>query len=598
MQHFITRTGHKLMDGDQPFRFMGANMPGISVPYDFTLFLPARLNLPTPWEQEDAFQTLVQMNLRVVRCWVLPVRRPDEPPQPWHYVLGPGQFNADAYVVLDQMLALANRYGVRVVMTFSAEQDHFLGGFGTLAAHRGKTREQFWTDPQCRDDYKAIVAHMIGRTNTITGVPYRLDKAIFAWQFGNEMYQATEEWISAMAAYIKQLDPNHLVMDTRHHLPAKVVDPNVDIYVRHLYPDHGDWIATINQNLAMLNGERPLVLGEYGPYNDSARFPNFKPVEAHARFIDFIVNEPTIAGGLIWSMYFHHRDGGFNWHQVFTYSSQWSYHWPGFASAEAQFERTILNQLRESAFRMAGQPVMPVPKPSPPALLPFNDVPMFSWRGSAGATGYDIERAAQPAGPWTKIARDVSDADVAYRPLFSDTTAKAGEVWHYRVIARNQSGESAPSDVVGPVTVKQVCLADDLQDLRLAAGKSAGLTINNAFNGLYAEYLFRAKGDKGDWLSYQVPGQISSIKVVAFFAAEPAEFSLGVSADGQNFLPLTAQQQRRDLPNPPRHGVAHDQKRTLVEYTATVPRGQHWLRITWPGPAEVDRVEIYHSGGS
>jgi hypothetical protein len=33
--HFITRQGDKLYDGDQEFRCIGANMPGLWLPYDF-----------------------------------------------------------------------------------------------------------------------------------------------------------------------------------------------------------------------------------------------------------------------------------------------------------------------------------------------------------------------------------------------------------------------------------------------------------------------------------------------------------------------------------------------------------------------------------
>ena len=72
LKNFITRQGDKLMDGDKEFRLVGANMPGLMLPYDWTLYLPERLTLPTPWEQEDGFRTLDQMNLRVVRLWNLP----------------------------------------------------------------------------------------------------------------------------------------------------------------------------------------------------------------------------------------------------------------------------------------------------------------------------------------------------------------------------------------------------------------------------------------------------------------------------------------------------------------------------------------------
>ena len=66
-------------------------MPGLVLPYDWTLYLPERLHLPTPWEQEDGFKTLDQMNGRVVRTWNLPMRGLKEEAKPWHYVLGPGK---------------------------------------------------------------------------------------------------------------------------------------------------------------------------------------------------------------------------------------------------------------------------------------------------------------------------------------------------------------------------------------------------------------------------------------------------------------------------------------------------------------------------
>ena len=255
-------------------------------------------------------------------------------------------------------------------------------------------------------------------------------------------------------------------------------------------------------------------------------------------FLQFVCDTQGVSGAMLWSMYFRHQDGGFYWHQIMTYPAVWSYHWPGFPSAEAQREIGLMTAMREAAFRIQGLPVPPVPVPDPPELLPFDEVPMFSWRGSAGASGYDIERAAAAEGPWTRIAENVSDADIAYRPLFSDTTARAGQTWFYRVTARNASGASRPSNVVGPVAVKRVCLADELQDFSRVHGKSDGLKLDNDYNAVYAEYLFRAKGTAGDWLTYEVPGPIESVKVVAFFAQDKTDLSLLVSADGTAFTRL------------------------------------------------------------
>ena len=232
-----------------------------------------------------------------------------------------------------------------------------------------------------------------------------------------------------------------------------------------------------------------------------------------------------------------------------------------------------------------------MPVPDAPELLPIGDVPLLTWRGSAGASGYDIERAPHAEGAWTTIAADVCDADIAYRPLFSDTTARAGQTYFYRVSARNISGRSRPSNVVGPVTVKRVCLADELQDFSRVAAKSDGLTLNNAYNALYAEYLFRAQGSTNDWLTYQVPGTIESVKVVAFCPSgkiADLQFQAGETM-------LQPKRTERPLASPP-GGAAGGQRRTLLHYECEVPPGHSELKILWTGPAELDRVEIEHTG--
>ena len=597
-QHFITRQGNKLYDGDKEFRFVGANMPGLVLPYDYTLSLPERMRLPTPWEQESAFKTLDQMNGRVVRTWNLPMCDPKAQPQPWHYVLGPGKFNEEVFKVVDSLFALANRYGVRVMLDLTAESGDYLGGIGTYAAYRGKKRAEFYTDPQLKEDYKATVRYVLTRTNTITGVAYRDDRAVLAWQFGNEMHSAPDAWLSEMAAYIKALDKNHLVAETRHR-PGQplLVDPNIDLVTRHLYSNYrgveGGWPGAMRAEMAKLNSARPMFIGEFGPYIDGKMFTHENVVGETRKFLDYVQSESGICGSLLWSMYFHHNDGGFYWHQIMTYPAVWSYHWPGFPSADAQREIGIMTAMREAAYRIEGKPVPPVPAPDAPELLPIGDVPFLSWRGSAGATGYDIERAPKASGSWKIIAANVCDGDVAYRPLFSDTTARAGQTCFYRVIARNASGASKPSNVVGPVKVKRVCFVDELQDFSRVHAKSDGLTLNNDYNALYAEFLFRAKGSTNDWVSYKVSGPMESVKVTAFFAKELTDLTLQVSADGKTFTALQSKRTERRLPSPPR-GATVGQRRTMVECECAVPAGNRQLKVLWNGPAELDRVEVYH----
>ncbi|MDD5522729.1 MAG: hypothetical protein PHI84_18080 [Kiritimatiellae bacterium] len=594
-RNFITRSGDKLMDGNKEFRFIGANMPGLILPYDWTLYLPERMTLPTPWEQEDGFKTLDQMNLRVVRLWNLPIRGPKEEAKPWHYVLSPGQFNDDAFKCADSLFALANRYGVRVIFDLTAEWGDYLGGIGTYAGHRGKKREEFWTDPQLKEDFKATIRYVLNRTNTVTGMQYRNDKAVLAWQFGNEMVNAPDAWLSEMAAYIKSIDANHLVAETRSS-PGKpqVIDANIDLYTRHYYFSVEKWAPTTQKETAALKGQRPFFVGEFGPYINNKDLTHGNVVSKMREFLDFVCATPGVSGAMLWSMYFHHQNGGFYWHQIMTYPAVWSYHWPGFPSAGMQREIELMSVMRDAAFKIQDMPVSPVPVPDSPELLPVSDVPLLSWRGSAGASGYDVERASKSDGPWTKLAQNVSDADVAYRPIFSDTTAKSGQAYFYRIIARNTSGMSKPSNIVGPVTVKRVCLLDELQDFSRIQSKSDGLKLNNEYNALYAEYLFRAKGTTNDWVVYEVPAPIKSIKVVAFFAGNGGkDLALQCSPDKKAFKNLDHQKRERCFPSPP-GGAARGQKRTMVEYESVPSPDQRYLKVLWNDQMELDLVEIQY----
>jgi beta-mannanase len=604
VKRFITRDGNRLMDGDREFRFIGANMPGLVVPYDFTLRLPERMTLPTPWETEDAFKTLSRMGMTVVRTWNLPMRGPSEESQPWHYVLAPGQFNEPAFKTIDHALAMANRYGVRMIICLSAEAGDYLGGIGTYAAWRGKKRGEFWTDPQLREDYKTTVRYVLNRVNTVTGVPYKDDQAILAWQFGNEMSGAQTNWLSEMAAYMKRLDPNHLVAETRHH-PAfspQLIDPNIDLLTRHYYTDYKgsgtNWAAAVQREVEQIKGQRPFFVGEFGPYIDGKVLTRENVSGQLKAFLGTCIDTKGVSGALLWSMYFHHRNGGYYWHQIFTYPSVWSYHFPGFPSADAQDEIGIMREMRTAAFRIQGVPVPSVLAPDAPELLPFDAVPMFAWRGSAGASGYDVERSGSTNGPWTVLAENVSDADVAYRPLFSDATAKAGETWCYRVTARNAGGKSEPSNVVGPVKVAEVCAVDEFQDFSRVSGQSEGLTLDNTYNARYAEHLFRVKGNTNDWLSYAVAGPVREVRVTAFFqppsgpVVDPAFL---VSVDGQTFAPVaTARRTECAHVAPPHRGDRYRQ--TQVDYVLLPPAGMRHIKFVWSVPMSIDRVEIFHSG--
>lgn len=588
--HFISRKGNKLYDGEKEFRFIGANMPGLVVPYDFTLRLEERMHLATPWELEDALKTCQRMGMTVLRTWNLPMRGATEEPKAYHYVLGPGQFNEAAFLNMDHLLALANRHKIRLILSLNAEAGDYLGGIGTYAAYRGKKRSEFWSDPQLRADFKQTIAFVLARTNTVSGVPYRDDKAVLAWQFGNEMYSATPQWLSEMAAYMKQLAPNQLVAETRHHGDAPpVIDENIDLYTRHYYSDYKhvgtNWVMGVKEFLTKLEGKRPFFVGEFGPYVDGKILTTNTVIQKLTDF--YAQTEPLdgYSGALLWSMYFHNEKGGFYWHQIFTYPSVWSYHFPGSPVGDAQCERGIMQATRAAAFRISGCAVPRQPAPDAPTVIPFSGTPLFSWKGSAGAEHYRVERATAVAGPWQVAGERISDADVAYRPLFSDEGVACGSAWYYRVIACNEGGDSLPSAPFGPVTINRLCFVDELQNLQRAQAHSSTLTLDNTFNARYAEYLFRAVGHADDFMTYRVAGPIAELRATAFVPASCTQDTLLDFGPGTRVT-------RRDIQHiAPPHAKAQ-QRQTQVEYTVAFPAPRSEVTVTWKADVALDRVEI------
>ena len=75
----------------------------------------------------------------------------------------------------------------------------------------------------------------------------------------------------------------------------------------------------------------------------------------------------------------------------------------------------------------------------------------LSWTASAGATGYDIYRSTDAAGPFARLGSEPtvsSGATVAY----ADTVLTAETTYYYKISSLNASGESASSSAVNDTT--------------------------------------------------------------------------------------------------------------------------------------------------
>jgi len=468
-KNIITAKADKLMDGDQEFRFMGLAAPNIQ--QNESQIRADRTNrFPDEFEIRDILGGIQRIGGLATRTFSLSVYSPDDKEMPV-YISARRTYNEEAFQCLDRVIALSHEYNVRLIIPFIASQS--FGGirgvdeFSTLS---GKPKGSFWTDEEVKADFRHFLDFMLNRKNTVNGILYKNDPAILCWQLGNEFGSYPGDrglsydewspkilnWSLEMAAYIKKVDPNHLIMEAGGaDRSALIADPNIDIISDHLYeywnrmggrPWELSPIAKASREEC--KGKKPLMVDEFGLGSTE-----------NLRELMKTIREEGIVGGLMWSIRGHRRDGGWYYHNEGGTPVN-SFHVPGFSAGFVYEETRLLDLLRSEAFLIRGIAPEPVAAPSPAPVL-MQQGEGFTWRGSTGASGYTIERSENPAGPWKVLAVGLEDSVIAdvtnfeHSPpasepltLYYDETATTGKTFFYRIKGDNIAGSSAYSPVL------------------------------------------------------------------------------------------------------------------------------------------------------
>lgn len=270
---------------------------------------------------DDIFASAARLNLEVIRTWgfidrgsldgsVRSVSSSEGTQdgvyfQYWDSERGAPAYNdgPDGLQRLDYVLHRARQSGRRVLLVLTNNWRDFGGMDQYLEWYELDEHHRFFTDPRIRKAYKDWVLHLVERVNTIDGTPYKEDPAIFAWELANEPRTTNGSsfdsqdgwdettitaWAAEMAAFLKSIDPNHMVSvgdegflsrgrDHWAYEAANGVDheallgiPEIDFGTFHLYPDHwgtdsrwsDQWIRD-HIAAARLAG-KPTILEEYG----------------------------------------------------------------------------------------------------------------------------------------------------------------------------------------------------------------------------------------------------------------------------------------------------------------------------------------------
>ena len=455
----VVRRGVALYEGEIPFRFFG--VAAANLHHHESHLRPDFSNrFPDEYETRDLLETMHRLGARATRSFSLSVSSARDGGVPG-YLMGRRIYNEEAFRCLDRVLALCHEYDVRVIIPLVASQSFpNVGGVDEFAAWSGKTAPgAFWVDPEVKADFRALIDYLANRRNTVSGILYRDDPAILAWQLGNEFdsyapdrklpagpwKQAITGWSLEMAVYLKQVDPRHLVMEAGGNREAMLASPAIDVMSAHLYEywnrlggGETDLANCLRKELAVSAGRKPLIVDEFG----LASLDNIRSLMEAIRRSD-------VVGGLIWGLRVHRRDGGFYYHNEGGTNVN-SYHYPGFPAGEAYQEKGVFQLLHDEGPAISGRPA-PTQAPPTPAPVLFATARGLTWRGSTGAAFYQLESADSGSGPWTTVGERLPDSlplDVAAYEAGGDSApltlwtagASAGNVRFYRIRGGNEAG--------------------------------------------------------------------------------------------------------------------------------------------------------------
>jgi len=466
-QSFVQRDHSHLTLNGATFRYSGPNIEWLGLegygPHD-----PSGPRYPTHFEIDDAFATASEMGARVVRSQTMgdTVGCPQciEPTQ--------GHFNVEAFQASDYAIAVAKQHGIRLIVTLIGDCATCAGGgVGQyLAWNHVEHFQDFFTDPKIIAAYEAHIDAVLNHRNPLTGILYRDDPTIMAWENcnmcglvplltgGKAQLAQIAVWSETIGAHIKSVDQKHLYLDTTgifRTYPQAIENLSTDLVTFEFYP-HWDAVfgtggppppttaANFVQDAdAVASRGKVFIVNEYGWDNT-----NWKTAGDLQKVLDTLVGDSKISGDDFWELQAHLDNFGFQPipadSKTLPFAKEgecgewWALYYPGIQtlamSAEDMAGRA--QQLRAHAYTMAG---LPIPKHAiPPAPVVTSVVVggLVAWRGSAGAVRYSIERLDASSDQWQtlcdKCATDADDPWIDPHPILLGA--------HYRVIAWNADG--------------------------------------------------------------------------------------------------------------------------------------------------------------
>ena len=268
---FISVDGKQFLKGTEPYRWTGCNAwycawLGADADYGDRARLGREL---------DTLKSIGVTNLRIMASGEEgPVNNSIKP----GFVNEAGELNETLLVGLDHAMAEIAKRDMHAVLALTNFWEWSGGMANRLYYATGEYMDmndpehpwpafpdatsKFYSNDQAKDGFYDYVRTVVGRVNSVTGVPYAEDPAIMAWQHCNEPRPGgTEEgieealphyydWIDTTAEIIREIDHHHLVSlgheglqgaNGREDVVARA-HQNIDYTTSHIWPLNWGWV--------------------------------------------------------------------------------------------------------------------------------------------------------------------------------------------------------------------------------------------------------------------------------------------------------------------------------------------------------------------
>ncbi|KAI1342813.1 carbohydrate-binding module family 1 [Xylariaceae sp. FL0016] len=243
---------------------------------------------------DTALDALVDSGLKILRVWGFNDVTSDPGSGTVYYQLLSSSGStintgANGLQRLDYVVSAAEARGIKLIINFVNNWDDY-GGISAYVSAFGGSHETWYTNEAAQAQYQAYIAAVVSR--------YAASPAVFAWELANEPRcngcdtSVITTWAGATSAYIKGLDPDHMValgdegfgLDGDGSYPyqytegvdfvANLAVETLDFGTFHLYPsswgttyDWGNaWIEA--HAAACLAAGKPCLFEEYGSLED------------------------------------------------------------------------------------------------------------------------------------------------------------------------------------------------------------------------------------------------------------------------------------------------------------------------------------------